>query len=315
LRVPRDDPFGGLTAFLAIARCGSFRRAAVELGVTPGAVSQALQSLEARLGLPLFHRTTRSVALTEAGERLWTQIGPAAATIGAALDELMQLSERPAGTLRLLVHRIALPDVIEPVLPRFRAAYPDVKVEITVDDGRAEIVAAGYDAGIRLGEYIDRDMMTVRATPPFTWLVVGAPAYFVQRGRPETPEAIAQHECIRFRRSDVGDIYRWEFQRNGEALTIEPPGSVVVNDGGLLRALAKRGMGLIYTSSLMAATELAEGSLEPVLEAFAPAKDSLFICFPRASRNQPNLRAFVDACAAAGLTRGSSAGPTDSITL
>ncbi len=264
--------------------------------MTPGAVSQALQNLEARLGLPLFHRTTRSVALTEAGEQLIGRIGSAAATITEALDDLAQLRATPAGTLRLLVHRIAVPHVVEPVLPSFRRQYPDVNVEITVDDTRAPIVAGGYDAGIRLGEYIDRDMIAVRATPPFTWFVVGAPAYFAARGRPQTPEAIAHHECIRFRRPDVGDIYRWEFERDGQALSIEPPGSVVVNDAGLLRTLAKQGMGLIYTSSLQAAAEITEGSLEPVLEAFAPARDSLFICFPRASRNQPKLRAFVDAC-------------------
>lgn len=292
----RADPFDGLTAFLAIARCGSFRRAAIELGVTPGAVSQALRVLELRLGLPLFHRTTRSVALTEAGERLFARIGPAADAISDALDDLLQLRAQPAGTLRLAVHRIALPHVVEPVLPRFCRAYPQVKVEITVDEGRAAIVGGGYDAGIRLGEYIDRDMVTVRATAPFTWLVVGAPAYFAVHGRPDTPEALARHECIRFRRPDIGDIYRWEFERDGEALTIEPQGSVVVNDGGLLRSLAKQGMGLIYTSSLMAAAEIAEGSLEPVLETFAPARDSLFICFPKASRSQPKLRAFVDAC-------------------
>lgn len=294
--MPRADPLDGLSEFLAVARCGGFRRAAIELGVTPGAVSQALQALESRLGLPLFMRTTRSVALTEAGERLFSRIAPALDTVGAALDDLMQFRAEPAGTLRLLVHRIALPHVVEPVLPRFRRAFPDVKVEITVDDGRAEIVAGGHDAGIRLGEYIDRDMVTVRVTPPFTWFVVGAPAYFAARGRPQTPEAIAQHECIRFRRTEVGDVYRWEFQREGEALTIEPPGAIVVNDGGLLRALAKEGLGLIYTSSLQAAAEIAEGSLEPVLEAFAPARDSLFICFPRASRNQPKLVAFVNAC-------------------
>lgn len=294
--MPRANPFDGLSAFLAIARCGSFRRAAIELGVTPGAVSQALRALEARLGLPLFHRTTRSVALTEAGELLLARIGPAAETIGGALDELIQFRVAPAGTLRLVVHRMAVPHVIEPVLPHFCRAYPAVKVDITVDDGREEIVGGGYDAGIRIGEFIDRDMITVRVTSPFTWLVVGAPAYFAAHGRPETPEALARHACIRFRRPDIGDIYRWEFERDGEALSIEPPGSVVVNDSGLLRALAKRGMGLIYTSSLQAALEIAEGSLEPVLEAFAPARDSLFICFPNASRNQPKLRAFVEAC-------------------
>lgn len=293
----RTDPFDGLSEFLAIVRRGSFRGAAIELGVTPGAVSQAMQALERRLGLPLLHRTTRKVALTEAGERLLAQLAPAAEAITGTLDELTLLRAQPSGTLRLLVHRIALPHVIEPVLPAFRATWPDIKVEITVDDTHAELVEGGYDAGIRIGEYIDRDMIAVRVSPSFAWTVLGAPAYFAARGRPRVIEDIARHECIRYRRPDVGDIYRWEFERDGQALSIDPPGALVANDATLLRALAARGMGLIYTSSLQAEPEIAAGLLEPVLEDFAPARDALFICFPQASRNQPKLRAFVEACA------------------
>lgn len=293
----RSDSFDGLSEFLAIVRRGSFRAAAIELGVTAGAVSQALQALERRLGLPLMHRTTRRVALTEDGERLLAQLGPAAETITGALDELVQSRMKPSGTLRLLVHRVALPHVVEPVLPLFRQNWPDVKVEVTVDHTHAELVEGGYDAGIRIGEYIDRDMIAVRVSPPFSWLVMGAPAYFDVHGRPEVPEDIARHECIRYRRPDVGDVYRWEFERDGQAVTIDPPGSVVVNDPGLLRAMAVKGMGLIYTSTLQATIELAEGLLEPVLEDFAPSRDSLFVYYPRASRSQPKLRAFVEACA------------------
>ena len=282
----RSDVFNGLSEFLAIARCGSFRRAALDLGVTPGAVSQALQGLEARLGLPLFHRTTRSVALTEAGERLLGRIDQAAETITHSLDDLIQLGARPAGTLRLLVDRIALPHVVEPVLPGFRRDYPDVKVEITINDTHTEIVAGGYDAGIRIGEYIDRDMVTARVTRSFTWLVLGAPGYLDAHGRPQVPEDLARHECIRYRRPDVGDIYRWEFERDGQALSIDPPGSILVNDGGLLRTLGKQGLGLIYSSSLQTEPDIANGSLVPVLEAFAPVRESLFICFP-ARQPQP----------------------------
>jgi DNA-binding transcriptional LysR family regulator len=295
--MPRLDSFDGLSEFLAIARCGSFRAAALELGVTPGAVSQALQALERRLGLPLFHRTTRKVALTEAGERLLAQLEPAAETITVALDEVTQLLDKPSGTLRLLVHRSALRQVIEPVLPGFRASWPDVKVEITVDDTHAEMVAGGYDAGIRIGEFIDRDMVAVRVSPPFSWLVLGSPAYFDARGRPLVPEDIAHHECIRFRRPDTGEIYRWEFERDGQALSIDPPGCILANDATLLRSLAVKGLGLIYTSRLQAAAELSQGLLEPALESFMPARDSLFIYFPKTSRTQPKLRAFIDACA------------------
>lgn len=293
----RTDPFDGLSEFLAIVRRGSFRGAAIELGVTPGAVSQALQALERRLGVPLLHRTTRMVALTEAGERLLQRLGPAAEAITSTLDELTQLRAEPSGTLRLLVHRIALPHVVEPVLADFRAAWPAIRLEVTVDDTHAELVAGGYDAGIRIGEYIDRDMIAVRVSPTFSWVVLGAPAYFAAHGRPSAPEDIAGHECIRYRRPDVGDIYRWEFERDGQALSIDPPGAVAVNDSNLLRTLAVKGMGLIYTSSLQAAAEIEAGLLEPALEAFAPARDALFIYFAEASRNQPKLRAFVDACA------------------
>jgi DNA-binding transcriptional LysR family regulator len=193
----RTDAFDGLSEFLAIARRGSFRGAAAELGVTPGAVSQALRALERRLGLPLLHRTTRKVALTEAGERLLAQAAPAAETIAGTLDELTQLRAKPSGTLRLLVHRMALAHVIEPILPGFRATWPEVKVEITVDDTHAEVVAGGYDAGIRIGEFIDRDMVAVRVSPPFQWLVLGAPAYFAARGRPLVPEDLTRisHQC------------------------------------------------------------------------------------------------------------------------
>jgi DNA-binding transcriptional LysR family regulator len=293
----RSDSFDGLSEFLAIVRQGSFRAAAIELGVTAGAVSQALQALERRLGLPLFHRTTRKVSMTEAGEKLLTQLAPAADVITATLDELAQLRAKPSGTLRLLVQRAAVPHVIEPILPAFHRAWPELKVEITIEDSHASIVADGHDAGIRIGEFIDRDMVAVRVSPSFSWLVMGAPSYFSAHGRPRVLEDIAEHQCIRYRRPDVGDVYRWEFERDGQSLSIEPPGSLVVNDSGLVRTLAAQGLGLIYTSSLLAAPELQAGLLEPVLEAFAPSRDAFFLYFPRASRNQPKLRAFVDACA------------------
>ncbi|MBP0579949.1 LysR family transcriptional regulator [Labrys sp. LIt4] len=292
----RSDPFDGLTEFLAIVRRGSFRAAAIELGVTAGAVSQALQGLERRLGLPLLHRTTRSIALTEDGERLLSQLGPAAETIVGVLDELVQSRLEPSGTLRLLVHRMALVHVLEPVLPQFHRRWPEMRVDVTVDSTHAELVEGGFDAGIRVGEFIDRDMIAVRVTPIFRWVVMAAPAYLARRGRPQVLEDIAGHECLRYRRPDVGDIYRWEFERDGQALSIDPPGAIVANDPGLLRSLAVQGMGLLYGSTLQSAKELEQGLLEPVLEEFSPAGDALFIYFPRTSRSQPKLRAFVEAC-------------------
>jgi DNA-binding transcriptional LysR family regulator len=290
----RADRFDGLTEFLAIARLGSFRGAAVELGVTAGAVSQALQALERRLGMPLFHRTTRKIGLTEAGETLLAQLGPAAETITDTLDDLTRMRAQPSGTLRLLVHRMALSPVIEPILPAFRRAYPEVNLEITVNDAQIELVEGGYDAGIRIGEFIDRDMIAVRVSPPFNWMILGAPSYFAAKGRPRVPEDLAHHQCVRFRLPGTRRTYRWEFERGGQTLTMDPPGSILADDSALLRLLAVREMGLVYTSSLQAAAELAAGQLEPVLESFMPPQDSLFIFFPRSSRAQPKLRAFVE---------------------
>jgi DNA-binding transcriptional LysR family regulator len=294
--VPRNDPFVGLSEFLAVAKYGSFRKAANELSVTPGAVSQAVHGLETRLRQPLFHRTTRSVALTEAGERLLGRVGPAAGIITESLEELLQMGAQPSGTLRLLVQRSALAHVIEPVLPLFRREFPEVKIEIAVEADHTGLVGAGYDAGVRIGEYIDLDMVAVRVSPLFRWLVFGAPSYLEAHGRPEVPEDLSRHECIRYRRPEIGDIYRWEFERDGQSLIIDPPGSVLVNDPGLLRSFARQGMGLIYSASINVAADVEQGTLEPLLEKFSPAQEGMFIYYPRTSRNQPKLRAFVDLC-------------------
>jgi DNA-binding transcriptional LysR family regulator len=206
------------------------------------------------------------VALTEAGKRLLERVGPAAGVIAESFDELLQRSAQPSGTLRLLVQRSALVHVIEPVLPLFRREYPDVKLEIVVQADHTGLVDAGYDAGVRIGEYIDRDMVAVRVSRLFRWLVFGAPSYLQARGRPRVPEELSRHECIRYRRPDVGDIYRWEFERKGQAVTIDPPGSVLVNDAGLARTLARQGMGLIYNASINVAADVAQGALEPLLD-------------------------------------------------
>ena len=206
------------------------------------------------------------------------------------------MGARPIGTLRLLVQRSALAHVIEPLVPVFRREYPDVKLEIAIEADHMGLVGAGYDAGVRIGEYIDRDMVATRVSRPFTWLVFGAPSYLQKQGRPRVPEDLSRHECLRYRRPEIGDIYRWEFVRNGQSVIIDPPGSVLVNDPTLLRTFAKQGMGLIYSASINVATDVEQGVLEPLLEKFSPAQESFFIYYPRASRNQPKLRAFVDLC-------------------
>ena len=299
----RSDGFSGLSEFLAVARHASFRAAAAELGVTPAAVSQAIRTLETKTGLVLFQRTTRRVGLTEAGDKLLAHVRPAAAQIAEAFDALTDLRERPAGLLRLSVPRVALPLVIEPVLADFRRAYPDVAVDIDVNDAAVDLTTNNLDAGVRIGEQVERDMIAVRLTPDLRWSVAGAPAYFAARGRPRTPEELTQHECIRYRFLTAGSIYRWEFVRGGREFSVDPPGSVTVNDGTLMMTCALKGLGLIYTADLFAARQLAAGELEPVLEEFLPKTPGLFLYFPARTQTQPKLRAFIDMLTAASKRR------------
>ena len=290
----RVDAFSGLAEFLAVAQHSSFRAAAAELRVTPAAVSQAVRALEARVGLLLFQRTTRSVALTEAGAEFLARLRPAATDIGEALDSLAEVRGRPGGCLRLSVPRIALDLVIMPVLPEFRRACPDVKIEIEVDDASVDLAAGRLDAGIRIGEFIERDMIAVRLTPDFCWRVLGAPSYFAQRGRPRVPQELIKHECIGYRFPTAKAVARWEFVRSGREFSLDPPGSIVVNDHLTMIALAKLGLGLAFTADLVAVRDLASGGLESVLTTHLPTKPGLFLYFPARTQAQPKLRAFID---------------------
>ena len=288
------DPFTGLSAFLAVAEAGGFTGAAARLGVSPAAVSQAVKALEGRLGTLLFVRTTRRVGLTEAGAALLARVGPATAEIASAIEAAGEMASVPTGLLRLTVPRMAVPLVVEPVVAALRRSHPRVAVEIAVDDATVDLTARGYDAGIRIGEYVELDMVAVRLTRDIAWSVVGSPAYLDARGRPERPEDLTRHEAIRYRFPASGAIYRWEFERDGRALTVDPPGSLIVNDGGLLSAFARAGLGLSYVADIAVAAELASGQLEQVLQPFLPRTPGLFLYFPRRAQDQPKLRAFID---------------------
>lgn len=288
------DPFTGLSAFLAVAEAGGFTGAAARLGVSPAAVSQAVRALEGRLGTLLFVRTTRRVGLTEAGTALLARVRPATAEIAAAVEAAGAMGLEPTGLLRLTVPRMAVPLVVEPVVPALRRSHPRIAVEIAVDDATVDVTARGYDAGIRIGEYVERDMVAVRLTRDIAWSVVGSPAYLDARGRPARPEDLTGHEAIRYRFPTSGALYRWEFERDGRALTVDPPGSLIVNDGGLLFAFARAGLGLAYVADIAVAAELASGALEPVLQPFLPRSPGLFLYFPRRAQDQPKLRAFID---------------------
>ncbi|WP_437677869.1 LysR substrate-binding domain-containing protein [Sorangium sp. So ce131] len=287
------DRFEGLTVFLTVARRRSFRAAAAELGVTAGAVSQSIRALERRVGLPLFSRTTRRVGLTEAGEKLLERVAPAASEIGAALEALGELRDEPVGLLRLTVPQMAVPFVIEPVLPRFRREHPGVDVEICVDNALVDLAETGCDAGVRIGESLAKDMIAVRLTGDFRWLVVGAPAYFAAHGRPEAPEDLLAHACIRYRFLSSA-LYRWEFVRDGREIVVDAPGAITLNDGELALSLARQGLGLAYAADLTVAEDLARGTLATALDHYAPTGPGFFLYFPARAQAQAKLRAFID---------------------
>lgn len=290
----QDVPFTQLQAFLAVARANSFTAAARELGISRSAVSQSVQQLEERLRVVLVQRTTRSVALTDAGRRLVEGVGPVVAQAAAALAEVSAKPGEVVGRLRLSVPHSAVPLVIEPVLPTFHERYPRVEVEIVLEERLVDIVAGGYDAGIRLSESIERDMVQVRLTEGFRFLVVGTPSYFAKHGRPQRPEDLLEHECITFRSPTNGALYAWELERGRKSWRVPVRGGVVTNDGLLCSTLAKRGMGLAYSPETWIREELRRRELEIVLEPYAPTVPGYFLYFPSRGQRSAPLRLFIE---------------------
>src|SRR5438552_2587754 len=262
-------PFPQLQAFLAVARQRSFSGAARELGVTRSAMSQAVRQLEEQLRVVLVARTTRSVSLTDAGRRLVESAGPAVRQALAALTEVSAQPGETVGRVRLSVPRSAAPFVITPVLPTFRARHPRIEVEVTLEDRFVDIVAEGYDAGVRLSESIERDMVQVRLTDAFRFVVVGAPRYLERHGAPERPEDLLRHECITFRSPTTGALYAWELERGRRNWRVPVRGGIVTNSSQLRLLLAEQGAGLTYVFEPMAAAALRAGQLRCVLESYA----------------------------------------------
>jgi DNA-binding transcriptional LysR family regulator len=289
----------GVTAFVAVAEARSFRAAGERLGVTRPAVSQALRRLEDRLGVALVERTTRRVRLTEAGERLYETLGPAVADVRAALGAVGELRDRPRGLLRLAVSSIAERFLAGPLLAGFVAAYPDVRLDVTVDDAAADLVAAGVDAAVRLGEVIAPDMIAVPVSGEQRQIVVAAPEYLRRRGAPAHPRELPRHACVGWRpRPDVAP-YRWEFTEPAGAgagrdfdVAVDP--QVTTNDMGLMVRLACAGAGLTFGMEETFRPYLARGELVPVLEAYSAPFPGFYLYYPR-RRHQPlKLRALVD---------------------
>jgi len=291
-----DDPFSGLSVFLVVAEKKNFTAAAKALRVTPSAVSQTISALERRVGVRLLQRTTRNVGLTEAGERFIARLRPAAGEVREALASLDELRDRPAGTLRLTVSTIACRRFIEPRIAQFLAKHPDIQLDVVVEDGLTNIVQGGFDAGIRLGESIDREMVAVRISSEERVAVVGSPAYFARKGaKPKHPRDLHEHDCISYRRITGGDIYRWEFtDKKGKDFDVAVHGRLLANDGHLMVRAAVEGVGLAHVLQSMVETELAETRLVRVLAEYCPPFPGYFLYYPSRTHATPKLRALVE---------------------
>src|SRR5436190_4117413 len=289
----RHGALDGVEAFLSVARHRSFRRGAEELGVTPSAISQAVRTLEARVGAVLFIRTTRSVGLTEAGERFLSRAKPAFEELVAASEVARDLGQRPAGLLRLTVPRAVVPILLEPLIASFCQANPEVEVEIAVSEELVDIAAQGFDAGIRLGQFIAADMIAVRLTPPFPLVSVGSPEYLRRLGRPERIEDLRQHACLRLRRSN-GSIAPWSFVSGNKPIEAIVSGPLIAHDFPTLLGAAVEDMGLAQVPGPIAAGPVKAGKLVHVLERFAPMAPGVFLYYPSRHQMMPKLRAFID---------------------
>src|SRR6266700_4443870 len=283
-----------LSAFLAVAEERSFTRAAKRIGVTQSALSHAIRGLEEQIGVRLLARTTRSVAPTEAGKELLAHLRPALGDIRGALDHLSALRDRPAGRVRLLVSPLAATAVLAPKLGQFARDYPDVVLDVTTDESRVDLVAAGFDAGIHFGEFIERDMITFRVSQDLRPAIVGSPRYFESHPKPTSPRDLTRHRCINFRHGSAG-VYRWELDKGKQSLTVAVNGPLIVDDVELLVRAAIDGVGLAFMSEERAAPHLASGELVRVLEDWCPPFPGFFLYYPRQRQLPAALAALIEA--------------------
>lgn len=289
----RGAEFAELTAFVAIAERGNFSKAAAALGVSTSTLSQTIRSLEERLGVRLLNRTTRSVALTEAGERLLAQVQPALDDLGNAVESINAFRDTPTGVLRLSVMSLAIGMVIEPILPAFRAAYPDITLDIVVDDSTDDIVDGRFDAGIRSGSRIERDMIALRVSPDSRLIAFASPGYLASHPRPLTPQDLRDHNCIRFRQT-TGAIYPWEFQNGTDKVEIAVGGSLITNNLDLVVRATREGVGVGYMLEEYIASDLEEGRLVPLIEEWSLPYVGYHIFYPSRRQMPAKLKAFAD---------------------
>jgi DNA-binding transcriptional LysR family regulator len=291
----KGNELGDLVAFLAVAEERSFTRAAAKLGVSQSALSYTVRRLETRLALRLLNRTTRSVSATEAGQRLLRTLSPALDLISAELDAVSELRDKPAGTLRITANDHAVDTILWPVVSRLLPSYPDIKVEIDVDYGLRDIVADRYDAGIRLGDQVARDMVAVRVGPDLRMAVVGAPSYFASRSEPSSPRDLVEHECINFRQPSAGGLYAWEFEKRGKETKVRVEGQLIFNSMPQMLAAARAGLGLAYLMDDLVQDDVAEGRLTRVLADWCPPFSGYHLYYPGRRQLSPAFTLLVEA--------------------
>ncbi|MDL2404243.1 LysR family transcriptional regulator [Rhizobium calliandrae] len=288
------DLLAHLPVFLAVARLGSFAGAAGELSLSPSAVSHAIRTVESRLGATLFARTTRSVALTEAGNDLLGIIGPGFSQIEDGLDQFRANTGNVTGLLRLNVPRTALALAITPVVVELSQRFPQLTVEIAIDDASIDIIAGGFDAGVRLGEMIAQDMVATRLTAPFKMILAAAPDYLTRMGEPRAIPELASHNCIGFRQITAGSLYDWELNDGGTMVSVAVRGSSIVTDATYAKELALAGVGITYLMEPLARAEIESGKLKQLLPETAIEEPGLFLYYPKRAASAPKLRAFID---------------------
>ncbi len=291
----KRDELNDLAAFVAVADAGSFTRAAAQLGMSPSALSHAIRGLESRLGLRLLARTTRSVAPTEAGERLLKTLRPCFDAITAELGALGQMRDTPAGSVRVTSVRQAAMSILAPALPAFLRQYPDIRVEINVDERFTNIVEQRFDAGIRFGESVEKDMVAVRIGPDLRGTIVASPAYLAAHGTPKTPQALTTHRCINYRLGSSQALYQWEFAHKGRPLRVKVDGALICNDNELMVQAAVDGLGIACAVEDLVSEHLASGRLVRLLQAWCPTFPGFYLYYPGHRQTPPALAALVEA--------------------
>ena len=282
-----------LAVLAAVAEHRSFRKAAAELKIAPSAVSHAVSALEESLGLRLLQRTTRSVSPTEEGRMVIERLTPALSEIAATLQSLAERRDLPAGPLRLTMPMLAAEDVIMPRLAQFLTLYPQIEFDLRTDDRFEDIVENRFDAGLRLGEHLEADMVAVRASGPWRGVIVGSPSYLEKHPAPRSPRDLINHHCIR-RRFSSGAIYRWELEKDGKPVIVDVNGPLILSSQHLMRKAAIDGLGLAFLFDRHVEDDVREGRLVPVLEEWCPPFDGFYIYYPSRRQMRPSLRAFVD---------------------